>query len=397
MNTITNLRDMRATPLDVLEREYWSKGIPALPGEPLPPRDEDRDPSTMTLDQLIATQRAEMPSIARSAWLAGARVDSLDLPPTEDGTDSLAENIPTSHPAYDSLVTLVDVADMTPEQRKAYDAFCADFAYKGGSIPYTIEDPAVRSRITWERHWRQSGDVTREGFRFPDPSSPSIADGVDSFYGRMQFYSLIGRRLAREEFLARKQAFVTAFLARTGLDAVPDAATFAKKRETFAMLRNVDAFAEAREAGEALTTAEVEILATEEPADEDFAHSYEAIDPPYIPSLALLIYQVDQRIERAHPVTADHTPAQLRQRRRQVVLEATLAHRKLEEAAEAEIEENGPATLIHIRSARDAARRQFGSPDALWHGTLIEEEVDPSAVSLGTTTHRSGPSGLVPA
>jgi hypothetical protein len=381
---VTNLRDLRLTPVETLERDFWSHGRPALPGAPRPPRVEEVDPATvdsiaalmgMTAEQYAhatpaqlarATERAEPPSIARAAWLAGARVDSLDLAfETEDGTEQLAENVPTTNPAYDRLVTLIAPADMTPEQRAAYDEFCAERASESGAgVPYTIEDPAVRGRIEWERWFRACSDVQTEGLR-------PTADGQ-----HMTFFSLVGRRLDRNEFLERKQRWVAAFLARTGLDKVPSAAEFATKRSTYQMLRNTASFEPLAEIGRFLADA---LAPGEEPIDDLAANSFEFRDEPYVPAFATLLLVAEAEQDSCR-WDARWTPKRnARYHRDRVQRRAVYLFRQARKRAEAERRAAAKATpLVHHRSPRLHGRR-----DELYHGTLVEAEVEPTAVTLG--------------
>lgn len=200
------------------------------------------------------------------------------------------------------------------------------------------------------------------------------------------FYALAGRRLSRDEFLAAKQRWVADFLARTGLDKVPSAAEFAAKRAQYAQLRNVNAFDDIAAANAATYEAEHDLLVHEEPLDEDFAHSYEAVDDPYIPSLALFQYQVDREADRGSCRLNPRWPAAKNARVHATTLrvEAQRRHRAAVEAALGPDDDPvEPTRILRFRSLRDHLRHLRGNHDALWHGTIPEDDVDPSAVSLG--------------
>lgn len=179
-------------PLTGRERT-WSEGKTLLTYKESKVRVSDKPVAEMTVQELIDTQKRELPSISREAWkLTGQGILSADLP-IENGF-TIAERLPDDHDLKTTWKTTIPVAEMTDEQRAAYEEFCANATRHTGFTPYVTVDPETADKIEWERR------VTRE----PAMQVTSMGRAPD---GSMRV-NISGVQLTTDEYKERAKNFL---------------------------------------------------------------------------------------------------------------------------------------------------------------------------------------------
>lgn len=236
-----SIHELRATAFRDLNRNFWSKGLPALAG-PIRPRvdrvidhkgrpvDLDkvkvplRAPNAKSLSPaewaelktLIATAKVE-PSISADAeYLTGTGVLSLDRPlggEDDEETGTLLDVIPDDLKPRTSVITIKPYAEMTPEELAA----CLDFEANRtsqhiGLTPYTQLDQTIADRIEWEQKVAQDGTVQSARFRL-------TRNGLELF--------LYPKPATKEEHQRRNAEAVATWLEANRLSEVPSAKAFA--------------------------------------------------------------------------------------------------------------------------------------------------------------------------
>lgn len=136
----------------------WSEGKTIFPVRVPEPRLIDKDPATMTLDELEATQNTELPAISYEAWtLTGQGVWSTDRP-TPNGT-TIADRLPDDHPLRTTWQTTKPISEMTAEELRALDQWHAEHTRGTRMTPYRMIHPAKQRQIQWERDSARSSAV----------------------------------------------------------------------------------------------------------------------------------------------------------------------------------------------------------------------------------------------
>lgn len=163
--------NIRLTPM----HRAWSEGKTVFPIEPPKPRLIDKDPSEMTLEELELTQNMELPHISRQSWmLTGAGTWSLDKPSPTTGR-TIAELVPEDNPIHTGFKTEKPLSELTVEELRAYEKFCAERTRHTGLTPYKYLHPAKRDKIEWERASAQSGpEIRRRYARHQSTGNPII-------------------------------------------------------------------------------------------------------------------------------------------------------------------------------------------------------------------------------
>ena len=132
----------------------WSMGKTIF-SYPVPEdRAIDKDPADMSLDELIATQDREIPTISRISWkLTGQGTWSTDRPNDGDNEEpsTIAEHLPDDHELKAGWKTEKQRSEMTLEQLRAFDKWCAEHTRGTNLIPYRTIHPLTKWRIQNER------------------------------------------------------------------------------------------------------------------------------------------------------------------------------------------------------------------------------------------------------
>lgn len=363
--TIVDLRDAVQNNLHAVEMNFWSKGLPAL-DRPVRPLRDVTPVEEMTIAQLRDSQDDEIVPISSDAYQAtGQGVLSLDAAASFDDAEegTLLETIGDDHWLRQEFSELFERAmdgdkDAIEEAREVYALWLDDEAmasrYGVAKADYSSIDPAIRQRIEWERYIaRCSGTQTHEGFKI----SPK----------QVTFFSWPATD--RKSFLERKASFIQRFMERYGLSQMPTVQQFNVRRaKVRAAARDRNAIEARRRLNDALLDfAEEEHYAF----DDDFGTSAEVLDYPYVPSLALITYQFMQPTLRKNRETRDWSrwPEQ----------KALLRQRAVEHWQELVAEAGEP---VKAHRCRNAVKHR-DHRDETWHATLIEEEIDPPAVTFG--------------
>ena len=372
---VRDIRDLRAASVNDLNRAYWSRGLPALPA-PVKPRRPDAKPvEEMTWQEINDTLNDELPSSSRLCFEeTGKGVLSLDRTSTKvDGDESgtLADVVADGHWLIDAYPEAFD-DDADPElAQHVYDLWLEGEALQvryGNAITHeTHIAPEIRARIEWERFMAQCSDSTREGMRRnPD--------------GTYAFYSLVGRRLSRDEFIERLNGYRADFMARNGLDRFPTAAQIDQRN---AMRANPTVQAQLRKLArinEAVSKALLDFDSARAKAEDvDAETNRQVIDPPYIPELATFVYRIrrDDLANRPEYGTQAY----------QQWLDVTRSKGMAEQTEWVEAHADAPALMLKGRS-----NNVSDDPDtALWHQLrFVREGIDfvrrstCATVALGT-------------
>jgi hypothetical protein len=179
---------LRAIPWRELNRHYWSEG--KVLNEHLLERSEPReltafektaDPSTMTLEELIATQHSEPISESRRSWLTrGAGALALNFGNYEDGT--IGATLADTSAAAALEMTLAENEDEA-------DAIKDDANDRRYGAAYVTVDPITAKQIEWEQEQAMNGPLTRVKLVSKDANGGPLVIRPD-------------RKLMPDEFLA---------------------------------------------------------------------------------------------------------------------------------------------------------------------------------------------------
>ena len=149
--------------LTTMERT-WSEGKTIFPIEPRQPRPIDKDPAEMTLEELVVTQDMELPTISRTSFmLTGIGTWSLEKPSPQTGR-TIAELVPEDNPIHSAWQTAKPKTEMTVEELRAYEKWCAEQTRGTGLTPYKTLHPDKRQKIDWEKASAKNGPEIRRRY-----------------------------------------------------------------------------------------------------------------------------------------------------------------------------------------------------------------------------------------
>lgn len=358
-----------------IHQKFWARHRQALIGEPRPLR-VVKAVEEMTIAELRDSQNTELPSISDQAYdETGEGALSLSTLAKDERTgeakaETLGALVPGDHWLFKAFPEIMEDPEQQQRAIDLYEIFgTADEMARryqtGRKVGYAGPDKKVRDRIEWESYMAQSGPTRRS-------EHLSVIDGQVRYFNP--------DRLTRDEYLARRDAFVAKFKAQHGL-AVLNAQTYRqatalhrdKKAEALGLLLINDMIEQA-ERYERLTD---DAMATSRETDPEF---------PYIPSYGFWLYVHRQRLglESGKWLPLDQFKNLARQATKAAFESWTHDRARRIEGWKNDMDREramlGGADPYrhHCRNGAD-----HGSVDELWHARRPEREVDAALVTLG--------------
>lgn len=145
--------------------QIWDRGETMRPYEPRIPDWRTKDPSTMSLRELVETQNTEIPSTSKITWSLGMEGTlSTDKSSSTDDDEGTIGAILTQEQR--EKLGLVGASkpmnEWTEEEMAEYEKFCAERASEHlGLTPYTELPPDLANRIQWEKQRFLSSDAVK--------------------------------------------------------------------------------------------------------------------------------------------------------------------------------------------------------------------------------------------